>query len=69
VLRALCEPRLRGPATAPLPTSEEIASELGLTARAVDAHIEYVTGKLGLVRGGGRDMLVATAIRRRLITG
>jgi hypothetical protein len=69
VLQALCEPRLHGAATAPLPTSEEIARRLGsvMTARAVDAHIEYVTGKLGLVRGCGREVLVATAIRRRMV--
>jgi hypothetical protein len=70
VLHVLCEPRLRGGASAPLPTSEEIAQVMGSTmsARAVDAHIEYVTGKLGLKRGCGRDVLVATAIRRRLVS-
>jgi hypothetical protein len=70
VLRALCEPRLRGAASAPLPTSDEIAHSLGsrMNARAVDGHIEYVTGKLGLERGCGRDVLVATAIRRRLVS-
>ncbi len=67
VLQALCEPRLRESVDAPLPTSEEIAGALGLTPRAVDAHIEYLSGKLGLPRGGGREVLVAAAIRRRLI--
>jgi hypothetical protein len=57
-----------GPVTAPLPTSAEIATLLSgrgarVTVRAVDAHVEYVTGKLGLRRGIGRDVLVATAIR------
>lgn len=68
VLSALCEPRMVGPVTAPLPTSAEIATLLSgrgarVTVRAVDAHVEYVTGKLGLRRGIGRDVLVATAIR------
>ncbi|HEX6498204.1 MAG TPA: hypothetical protein VF054_04135 [Micromonosporaceae bacterium] len=69
VLRTLCEPRLRGAPSTPLPTSEEIARRLGssMTVRAVDAHIEYLTGKLGLTRGCGRDVLVATAIRHRLV--
>jgi hypothetical protein len=69
VLRILCEPRLSA-SSAPLPTSEEIARRLGfrVTARAVDAHVDYLIGKLGLDRGCGRDVLVATAIRHRLIT-
>jgi hypothetical protein len=67
VLQALCQPRLSGRLTTPLPTSEEVANTVGLTSRAVDAHIEYLMGKLGLARGAGRDVLVATVIRRRLI--
>lgn len=67
VLQALCGPRLRGSLTTPLPTSDEIAVVVGLSSRAVDAHIGYLTGKLGLVQGAGRDVLVATAIRRCLI--
>jgi hypothetical protein len=69
VLRMLCERRLAGALNTPLPTSAEIASQLSargprVTTRAVDAHIEYVTEKLGLRRGIGRDVLVAAAIRR-----
>jgi hypothetical protein len=72
VLQALCQPRMNGSSTRPLPTSQEIASGLGcrrmrLTPRAVDAHIEYVGDKLGLGRGIRRDVLVATAIRRGLL--
>jgi hypothetical protein len=72
VLEALCQPRLRGSPTEPLPTSEEIvaglrARQIRLTRRAVDAHIEYVGEKLGLGRGVRRDILVAIAIRRGLI--
>ncbi|HEX2355447.1 MAG TPA: hypothetical protein VHI50_03160 [Micromonosporaceae bacterium] len=72
VLQVLCGPRLAGVIDAPLPTSAEIAELLAgrgtrLTARAVDAHIEYVTGKLGLRRGAGRDIVVASAIRRGLL--
>ena len=71
VLSALCESRRRGVSAAPLPTSEEIARRLGsrVSARAVDAHIEYLIGKLGLPHGCGRDVLVATAVRHRLVTG
>ena len=72
VLRALCGPRLKGSPAQRLPTSEEIAvglraQRLNLTARAVDAHIEYIGDKLGLRRGMRRDVLVATAIRRGLV--
>jgi hypothetical protein len=67
VLRTLCEPRLRGSTTNPLPTSDVIATALGLTARSVDAHVEYLVDKLGLDRRSGREVLVATAIRRRLV--
>lgn len=71
VLRTLCEPRQNGPSSAPLPTSEEIARRLGsrVSARAVDAHIDYLIGKLGLTHGCGRDVLVATAIRHRIVAG
>lgn len=71
VLRALCEPRQRGVSAAPLPTSEEIARRLDsrVSARAVDAHIDYLIGKLGLPHGCGRDVLVATAVRHRLVAG
>jgi hypothetical protein len=73
VLQALCESRLNASPAAPLPTSDEIATHLRerrprLTARAVDAHIEYVSEKLGLCRGTRRDVLVATAIRRGLVS-
>lgn len=69
VLCTLCEPRLHGAPSTPLPTSEEIARRLGSTmsVRAVDAHIEYLAGKLGLTRGCGRDVLVETAIRHRMV--
>jgi hypothetical protein len=69
VLCTLCEPRLHGAPSTPLPTSEEIARRLGstMTVRAVDAHIEYLATKLGLTRGCGRDVLVATAIRHRMV--
>lgn len=72
VLEALCGPRLGGSASRPLPTSEEIAAglrsrQVRLSARAVDAHIEYVSQKLGLGRGVRRDILVATVIRRGLV--
>ncbi|MFF2848878.1 hypothetical protein ACFVT5_21510 [Streptomyces sp. NPDC058001] len=70
VLRTLCEPRLRGSASSPLPTSEQIARRLGsyMTVRAVNAHIEYLTDKLRLTRGCGREVLVETAIRHRMVS-
>ncbi|MEU9115321.1 hypothetical protein AB0D04_26950 [Streptomyces sp. NPDC048483] len=69
VLRTLCEPRLRGSTSSPLPTSEQIARRLGsnMTVRAVNAHIEYLTDKLRLARGCGREVLVETAIRHRMV--
>ncbi|MET9038452.1 hypothetical protein [Streptomyces mirabilis] len=69
VLRTLCEPRLRGSTSSPLPTSEQIAHRLGskMTVRAVNAHIEYLTDKLRLTRGCGREVLVETAIRHRMV--
>lgn len=68
VLRELSRPRLAGSLSAPLPTSSQIASAMStgrrqVTARAVDAHIRYVSEKLDLPRGAGRDALVAVAIR------
>jgi len=68
VLRELCRPRLSGSLSAPLPTSSEIGSRLSggrrrLSARAVDAHIRYVSAKLELPQGAGREALVAVAIR------
>jgi serine/threonine-protein kinase len=81
VLVALCEPRLRGFAGTPLPTSAEIAEALrhkGLTlsSRAVDAHIEYLLDKLALALPRDKaqsrhvwrkEILVTTAIRRGLV--
>lgn len=64
--------RLEPGGAAGLECRREIAELLSgrgtrLTARAVDAHVEYLTGKLGLRRGSGRDILVAAAIRRGLL--
>ncbi|MFC4517277.1 hypothetical protein [Streptomyces ehimensis] len=69
VLQTLCEPRLRGSTSSPLPTSEQIARRMGsnMTVRAVNAHIEYLTDKLRLARGCGREVLVETAIRHRMV--
>jgi hypothetical protein len=81
VLVALCEPRLRQSLDAALPTSAEIAQRLtqrGITvsARAVDWHIEYLTGKLGLRpasqlgrprRGWRKEAVAAAALRRLLV--
>ncbi|ACZ29140.1 hypothetical protein Xcel_0099 [Xylanimonas cellulosilytica DSM 15894] len=68
VLRELCRPRLQGRWGAPLPTSSTIATTLStgsqpLSTRAVDAHIRYVSQKVGLSPGSGREALVALAIR------
>lgn len=70
VLRTLCEPRLRGSTSNPLPTSEQIARRLGtnMTVRAVNAHIEYLVGKLRLAPGCGREVLVETAIRHQMVS-
>lgn len=82
VLQALCEPRLTfGPAAA-LPSSSQVAVSLrrrgiDLTARAVDAHIDYMLDKLKLRtsvghtdgrRGWKREVLVTEALRRGLVT-
>jgi hypothetical protein len=72
VLEALFQPRLPRSPVERLPTSEEIVADLRarrirLSARAVDAHIQYVGDKLGLHRSLGRDVLVMTAIRRGLV--
>lgn len=81
VLRVLCEPRLRGEVHRPLATSAEIAATLTgrgspISARAVDAHICYLVGKLGLagVRDGLRahrswrkEALVSAALRWGLV--
>lgn len=74
VLRELCLPRMRGPVGAPLPTSSEIATRLSkgtrkLSARAVDAHIKYVSRKFELSPGVGRDALIALALRSGVFTG
>ncbi|MGP4096446.1 hypothetical protein [Nonomuraea sp. KM90] len=69
VLWTLCEPRLRGSSCCPLPTSGQIARRLGnMTARAVNAHIEYLISKLGLAPGCGREALVETAIRHCMVS-
>lgn len=86
VLLALCEPRLRalagdGSAPAALPTSAEIARDLrrrgrAVTTMAVDRHIDYLIGKLGLRprdpmararRSWRKEALVAAALRRGLV--
>jgi len=82
VLIALCEPRLRQSVDAALPTSTEIAQRLSrrgitLTPRAVDWHIEYVAGKLGVRHSGQpgrarrawRKEAVASAALRQLLVG
>lgn len=80
VLLALCEPRLRGIADAPLPTSVEIARSLRkrsirISPAAVDSHIAYLVEKLNLKAGAGvgssrgwrKERLASTAIRHGLI--
>ncbi|MEU8177006.1 hypothetical protein AB0C14_29385 [Microbispora hainanensis] len=72
VLAELCRDRLSGSMEASLPTSVEIAERLrtrhrGLSPRAVDAHIKYVSEKLRLPKGAGRDALVAVVIRANLL--
>ncbi len=74
VLRELCRPRLVGAIAAPLPTSSEIASTLSegtrkISARAVDAHIKYVSKKFELSPGVGRDALITLALRSGVFTG
>jgi hypothetical protein len=81
VLVALCQNRLRGDADAPLPTSSAIAATLTrqgrhTTARAVDANIEYLLGRLGLRRGNHhlprrswrKEALATAAIQRGIVT-
>lgn len=81
VLVALCEVRLGGCADAVLPTSTEIAQSLAgrgvaMTARAVDAQIDYLVTKLNLrptgfdarpKRSWRKEALVAASLRRGLI--
>lgn len=82
VLVALCEPRLRGDALAPLPTVGQVARRLRplpgcaeLTPRAVDFHIDYLARtKLRLNRedhrsgfAGRREAVVAFSLRFGLV--
>ncbi|MFD0885268.1 hypothetical protein ACFQ08_12000 [Streptosporangium algeriense] len=72
VLSELCRDRLNGTMDASLPTSVEIADKLrtryrSISPRAVDAHIKYVSEKLRLPKGAGRDALVAVVIRANLL--
>jgi hypothetical protein len=77
---SLCEPLLRAPSGAALPTSAEIARDLRrrgipVTARAVDWHIEYLVDKLGLRpdrpgrarRSWRKEALAAAALRLALV--
>jgi hypothetical protein len=81
VLLALCEPRLRrGPGSA-LPSSSQIARSLrclgiDVTARAVDAHVDYLLEKLHARpataetagrRSWKREVIVTEAIRRGFV--
>ncbi|NUT41164.1 MAG: serine/threonine protein kinase [Thermoactinospora sp.] len=51
VLVALCEPRLRDPASVLIPTTAQIADRIGLTTTAVAWHINYLaTTKLRVKR-------------------
>lgn len=72
VLSELCRDRLSGSMNASLPTSVEIAEKLRpfhrtISPGAVDAHIKYVSEKLRLPKGAGRDALVAVVIRANLL--
>lgn len=72
VLSELCRDRLSGAMDASLPTSTEIAEKLrgryrDINPRAVDAHIRYVSEKLKLPKGAGRDALVAVVLRANLL--
>jgi hypothetical protein len=48
VLAMLCESQLEDARQVPLPTSADIAARLGLSPRAVDAHIDYLVAKFDL---------------------
>jgi hypothetical protein len=72
VLQELCRSRRGGVLDANLPTSVEIAEKLRprhrtISARAVDAHIKYVSEKLRLPKGAGRDALVTVVLRSHLL--
>jgi hypothetical protein len=72
VLHELCVNRLRGGMDAALPTSAEIADRLRrlyprISPGSVDAHIRYVSDKLMLPRGAGREALAAVVIRSGLL--
>lgn len=75
VLAALCGPVLFGGPDEPLPTSAQIAARLGLSPRAVDAHIDYLVEKFGIptpvARGAGwkRRALLAHVRTREGIVG
>jgi hypothetical protein len=76
VLVAFCEPQLRDPTARVVPTQPQVASRLGLTRSAVNAHIEYLLhqklrlGQQG--RGAGADWrpqaLAEHALRFGLVT-
>ncbi|MFF4622723.1 hypothetical protein [Nonomuraea jabiensis] len=78
VLVALCEPRLRDPATAIIPTVPQILKRLAdpeLTRFAVNHHITYLAVEKLRVRGSGggkadwqRAALVGTALRFDVVT-
>lgn len=81
VLRALCAPRLVGPAAERLPTSAELSARLAsqglaLSPRAVDRHIDYLVERFGLQaddwsafgRGWKREALAREAIRLGAVT-
>lgn len=65
VLEVLCEPVLDGAGARGVPTSGDIAGRLGISPRAVDAHVDYLVDKLAIptppIRGTGwkRRALVA----------
>jgi hypothetical protein len=48
VLVELCRPRLEGASASYVPEAKHIARRLGMTARAVEKHIEYLRVKYGL---------------------
>ncbi|WDZ86618.1 hypothetical protein [Micromonospora cathayae] len=74
VLQELCRARRGGRLDTRLPTSMEIAEKLRprhhtISARAVDAHIRYVSEKLRLPKGASRDTLVTVVLRSHLLHG